>query len=115
MTISGDETTSSRSKLTKLGAYTFACSVVIVLAVAMLVGYEAIVWPTVLLVYPSLMLITGTVGLYDLVSLARSRGRSAEKDSTPVTNVVTIGRGVVFSAAFLFFVLMEIKVIRTMF
>ena len=115
MNSSGDETTSLRSKLTKLGAYIFVCSVVVVTAVALLVSYEAIVWPTMLLVYPSLMLLTGTVGVYDLVSLARGRNGPTETESTPEIDIVVIGRGIVFSAAFVLILLTELKVIRTVF
>ena len=113
MDSSGDETTSLRSKLTKLGAYMFVCSVVVVTAVALLVSYEAIVWPTVLLVYPSLMLLTGTVGGYDLISLVRGRNGPTEVESTSEIDVVVIGRGIVFSAAFVLILLAEPKVIRT--
>ena len=115
MNISRDEATILRSKLTKLGAYIFVCSVVVVIAVALLVSYEAIVWPTMLLVYPSLMLLTGTVGVYDLISLVRGRTGPTKKESTSVIDVIVIGRGIVFSAAFVLILLAELKVIRTAF
>jgi len=115
MNSSRDETTSLRSKLVKLGAYMFVCSVVVVTAVALLVSYEAIVWPTVLLVYPSLMLLTGTVGVYDLKSFTRGRSGPTGAESTSEIDVVVIGRGIVFSAAFVLIFLAELKLIRTAF
>ncbi len=111
---SGAKTKGLSVKLATFGAYLFLFSVVVVTGVALLIGYEAIVWPTMLLVYPSLMLITGGIGFHDLTSIV-GRRRKSKKDSILLTISLSAGRGAAFSAAFFLCLFAEIKIIQEAF
>lgn len=110
--ISDDDKAPISVKLATIGAYMFLLSVLVTTFVALFVSYEAIAWPTMILIYPSLMLIFGGIGFSDLISLLARKSRG-EQEGALFVLALAIGRGVVFVGGFFVCLIAEVAVIRS--
>lgn len=103
-----------RELLIKIGAYAFVVSIFVLLLVRFSFGYEMIVWPTLLITYPALMLLGAAVGLGDIIELARAIRAGDVTRSDGFFVLFLAGRGIVFIGLLLTFLSFEIKLIATL-
>ena len=103
-----------RSICIKIGASFFIISIPALIVGSVLFGEAGIAWPTVLIVYPSLMMIGAAVGVGDLVQAfdAVRTGDLFKNGAFP--SVFLIGRGFVFTALVFVFLLMEIRAVSSL-
>ena len=73
-----------------------------------------IVWPTLLITYPALMLLGAAVGLGDIIELARAIRAGDVTRSDGFFVLFLAGRGIVFVGLLLTFLSFEIKLIATL-
>lgn len=100
-----------RELLLKIGAYGFLAAVITTLVVTTVFGYEMVVWPTIILTYPALILLGASVGLGDFVELFRYL-RAGDSGRRKVLSVLfVLGRGLVFTGILVTFLSFEIRLI----
>ena len=98
----------------KIGASLFIISIPAVIVGSVVFGKAGVAWSTVLIVYPSLMMIGAAVGVGDLVQAfdALRTGNLFKNGAFPP--VFLIGRGFVFSGLVLVFLFMEIRAVSSL-
>lgn len=100
-----------RELLIRIGVYGFVSAVIATLGISMVIGYEMIVWPTIILTYPALICIGVAVGLSDFVELFRYL-RAGRPGNNAIGSVLFIlGRGSVFMGILVVFLFLEISLI----
>lgn len=100
-----------RNLLLNIGMYGFLAAVFATLIVSFVFGYEQIVWPTIFLTYPALILIGASVGLGDLAEFFRYLNSSEPRRPDVLSLVFVLGRGLVFVGILVVFMFFEIRVI----
>lgn len=100
-----------RELLIKISVYGFLAAILATVIVRIMFGYEMIVWPTILLTYPALILLGASVGLADFAALFRyvKAGKPSGDDSLSVLFV--LGRGLAFAGVLVLFLSFEIRLV----
>lgn len=100
-----------RELLVKIAGYGFVAGVVVTTIVSFVFDYDMIVWPTIILTYPALILLGATIGLGDFIELSSVLKAGDSARSEAVSVLFVLFRGAVFVGVFGFFLRWEIQII----
>ena len=103
-----------RSICINIGASMFVISIPVLLVGSWLYGEAGVAWPTILIVYPSLMIIGSVVGVGDLIQAFDALRSGGLFKNGAYPGIFLIGRGVAFSSLFFVFLSMEIRAISSL-
>ncbi len=100
-----------RELLLKIGGYGFVVGVIVTVIVRFVFDYDMIVWPTIILTYPALILLGAAVGLGDFVELFRVMRMGDSAGSKAASVLFVLFRGAVFVGILGLFLRWEILII----
>ena len=102
-----------RNLLLKIGVCGFLAAILATLIISLVLGYEKIVWPTIFVTYPALILIGASVGLGDFAEFFRYLKASESSRPDVLSLVFVLGRGLVFVGILIVFLTLEIRLIAS--
>ena len=101
-----------REQITNYCAATFVISCVGLIFASMMFGEKGVAWTTALLLYPSLIVLLGNIGIADFQVLRNIYSKSIIPTSEKFVSVVfVIGRGSCFCLGAIIFIYLEVKIL----
>jgi len=102
-----------RKLTTKISAGIFVFSCLALIAASLIYGEEGTRWVTVILVYPSLILLFGGIAFQDIKFLIMSVLKEERSLKRTMDLAIPLGRGGCFIALAILFINMEIGVVKS--